>query len=336
MAFRNDAVFPSTLAVDSTFSLGFRTDIICRRDGKEYRTGRWSRPQWKAEVSPGIKDQENLNELQDFYLTMAGAQNSFRVKMPAEFTTAANGRDAPALTDQVIGTFNAQVSETFQLFKTYTDSGGYKYRRIIDKPVDGTLLFGRLDLSSYSPTLLIEDTNYTVDYETGIITMLSSITKPQPVLFGCEYDIHMRFEREIDELMSITIEDFDKRDISIPLIEVPIENPLYDEYEGGGAVNHGSISNSIYITPSEGRVHAFNPQNSTLSIYIPDADLFVAGGAYLVLFNDSTSYDIAVRTEDGTQVTTSKANLATKGSATILCVYHDASGTYSWGAIKRT
>ena len=341
----HDVTLPEPIALGSSFSMQFMTDILQQADSaKEYRYDKWSRCRYRADLSLGIKTTTALRELQDFYFARNGSQNSFRVRMPMDFTTAPDGRSGITYIDQYLGEGDGTTPTTFQLWKKYIDSGGFEYRRPIDKPVytatpNQTMWVVRITAPGTFAILIEDDTGangYSVDYDTGILTTISGLGEGTFLMYGCEFDICMRFDEEIDEQFMLSLEDFNIDDLpSIPLIEEPTTAAVLEQVDLGRAVDHGEVTDSFFVTPADGRVHLFDPQNA-LKIYIPDAESLPYGGPHLVLINDSTAYDISVYDENEVLVTTVMRQV-TAGSATILGTYLSNDTTQKeWGAIKRT
>lgn len=345
----HDVTLPEPIALGSSFSMEFKTDIIQQPiTAQEYRYDKWSRCRYRADLSSGIKTRAVLRTLQDFYFARNGSQNSFRVRMPIDFTTAPDGRSGISYLDQIIGEGDGTTPDAFQLFKKYIDGGGFEYRRPIDKPVDSitpntTMWIFRITPNGtltpgYTPQ--IEggggSDGYDVDYDTGVLTLVSGLADGAFLIGGYEFDICMRFDEEIDEQFMLSLEDFDLDDLpSIPLIEEPTTAAVWEQMDLGRAVDHGEVTDSFFITPAEGRVHMFDPQNS-LKIYIPDSESLPYGGPHLILINESTSIDISVYDENEVLVTTAMRQVAT-GSSTILSTYvHYNTNSKIWGAIKRT
>jgi uncharacterized protein (TIGR02217 family) len=102
----------------------FKTQINSSPSGVEQRNADWSRPLGKWELGERKFVQEQMEELNEFFLMCQGKAIGFRFKDWTDYkTTRANGR----LVDGAPG--------TFQLAKSYGDTT----QRLIKKPVAGTV-----------------------------------------------------------------------------------------------------------------------------------------------------------------------------------------------------
>jgi uncharacterized protein (TIGR02217 family) len=108
----------------------------------------------------------------------------------------ASGGKTGARTDQTIGTGN-DTRTKFQLMKAYT-SGPTTYTRLITKPVSGTVL---VEVNG----ALVSGANYSVDFETGIITFNTAPSNSHVVKAGFEFDVPVRFA---NDAMDISVEQF--------------------------------------------------------------------------------------------------------------------------------
>lgn len=120
------------------------------------------------------------------------------------------GGDSPARSAHTGDTNTGDGStHTFQLQKTYSDSGAF-YTRTIKKPVAGTV---RVSVAGTEIT-----TGFAVDSTTGIITITSAPSSGQVVKAGYEFDVPVRFNTDS---IAINIAGFNAGEIpSIPIIEV--------------------------------------------------------------------------------------------------------------------
>lgn len=146
-------------------------------------------PLLRYELNFANCQQESLaKELQDLYMRSGGTHGGFRVRHHAEFTTN-NYTQAPSHADQQLINLG---DNKYQLVVWYGPSGGATPRRLIRKPVSGTVKIG------VSGSLVI--TGFAVDYATGIVTFAS--TPGGAVTGGCEFDIPMRFDADLSGAFS--------------------------------------------------------------------------------------------------------------------------------------
>jgi len=188
MAFLETPRFPVDLNYGSLGGPINSTDIVTTGNGVEYRNANWSRPLYRYNAKYNIKTRTQALEIYEFFLTSQGKLNGFRVKDIWDYTSATNGVDALARTDQTIGT--GDNSETvFQMIKTYTQGANTQVRNI-KKIVSGTQI---IEVNSVLQT---EGVDYTIDITTGIITFITTPPNTHVIKAGYEFDIPCRFDTD--------------------------------------------------------------------------------------------------------------------------------------------
>lgn len=126
----------------------------------------------------------------DLFDRCGGMAGGVRMKNKQEFTTN-NYLDAPTYQDQQCTEISAGAG-TYQLTRWYGTPSTTCPRRIIKKPVAGTVLVGIQDGMTITPT-----TAFTVDTTTGIITMDAPLDPGQILWAGCEFDLPVRFGTDL-------------------------------------------------------------------------------------------------------------------------------------------
>ena len=180
MAF-HDVQFPPKISYGSKGGSGFNTTVLTLTSGAEKRNINWQRTRGKYDVSHGIKSRADMQELIEFFHARFGRGHSFRYK---------DWGDYELWGTETIGTGDG-IETDYQIIKTYS-SGGFDFVRNITRPVSGTLTGVRVN-----GVLQVETTNYTVDYNTGIITFLVAPPNTESVTVdACEFDVHCRFETD--------------------------------------------------------------------------------------------------------------------------------------------
>lgn len=182
---------------------GFKTIITTLASGHEQRNVTWSqsRSEWDigyglSHLKPG-KSQSYLNTVIAFFYARMGRAVGFRFKDWTDFEVE----------DGLVGVGDG-ANVTFQAVKVYNDVG-VSYVRTLSKLVTGTLVV-KLD---GTPTVA-----FTVDVDTGIITMDSAPAGAVVVTITCEFDVPVRFDVDKLDLTALTL---DAGFISnIPIIEV--------------------------------------------------------------------------------------------------------------------
>lgn len=172
--------FPEEISYGSKGGPKFSTTIITLASGKERRNINWMDVRAEYDVAHGIKDQEEMEELRDFFYGRYGRAYSFRFKDHADYQ----------IFSQTIGIGDGTTTQ-FQIVKSYT-SGVSTYMRRITKPVSGTLTGG----------ILVDDVeaavdSYTVDYNTGVVTFDVAPAAAAVISIPyVEFDVHARFDTD--------------------------------------------------------------------------------------------------------------------------------------------
>lgn len=199
MAGFHDVQFPTNISYGSVGGPGWSTNVVVLRSGAEARNANFTTPRYKFNVKWGVKTSAQIAALVAFFHDRKGKLYSFRYKDWLDYKTSTDGGKPGTVTptDQSLGTLNKTGgAQTFQAVKVYSDSAG-SYTRTLTKLVSGTvrLAVGGVEKSS-------SDVNYpwSVDLTTGIITVTpTGLTAGTVALtFGCEFDVHVRFD--IDQL----------------------------------------------------------------------------------------------------------------------------------------
>lgn len=142
---------------------GFNTSILALSSGNEKRNINWSKNRGTWNVAYGIQSKEDMQDVINFFYCRYGRGFGFRFK---DFSDYEIGKLA------TMGGVNVDPQDIFtgdgvtvaiQINKVYSD-GTYSFTRKITKPVLGTLIV------YVNGVAVIETTDYTVDYTTGLIT----------------------------------------------------------------------------------------------------------------------------------------------------------------------
>jgi uncharacterized protein (TIGR02217 family) len=329
MGFHDDAIFPSQIAVDSTFGWGFQTAILTSKSGAEQRVARREMPQHVGDVSTGILDPEQLLELKAFHLARRGALYGFRFKDPLDhLSTDADPCDPNTQishTDQVIGTGDG-TTQSFQLIKTYVD-GNHEYVRKITKPIDGEnpVLIG---LSTGGTTSQVAASDYTVDYSTGIVTLATAPGLDQNVTAGFEFHTPVRFEADADKAIEVAFQEFKYGRIpAIGIAEILEGGVASDEFWFGGSFTYSGpgtdtngASTTILLSAQQGRYNNINFTSAGGRVMLPDANTVQPGGPHFYVHNTSANNSLEIHDK----VSGSLATLPAGGSElrSVMCYYN--------------
>jgi uncharacterized protein (TIGR02217 family) len=176
--------FPVTVAVGSAGGPAFSTDVDETEAGYEFRNTNWSQAKHKYTVSTGIHDAQQWAAVKDWFMKCAGRAYGFRFLDPGDHSSATDGWSDQTKTDQVQFVGDGSKKK-FGLVKNY---GGHS--REILKPIQGSLQI------AVAGVLKTETTHYTVDYTTGVVTLLTAPATGQTVTAGFLFHVPCRFESD--------------------------------------------------------------------------------------------------------------------------------------------
>lgn len=197
--------FPPEISYGSSGGPSFSTTIFESSSGYEQRNVNWSKARCRYDVSHGIKDHEDMQNVLDFFYAVRGKATGFRYKDWSDYQ----------LDQELIGTGDGTTA-AFQITKTYAVST-LEYVRTIRKIVTPEVGPPVIPFRVYVNDVL-QSTGYTANYDTGIITFDVAPTSGHSIKVTCEFDVPVRFDT--DE-MDITLESFNLETWdSIPLVEI--------------------------------------------------------------------------------------------------------------------
>lgn len=322
--------FPDVVSRRSTSGPSTLTSIIEVDSGGEERIARYNTARWRGDAQQGVKSLTHFQTVLVFYRARNGPANGFRYKDWLDYATTPTGStwkpgDASVTsTDVQLGV--GDDSETqFQLKKEYT-SGPTTVVRNLTKIVSGTV---KVSLDDVEKT---EGVDYSVNYNTGVITFNTAPSAGEVVKAGCEFDVPVRFGEEIDfEGVQVTVEGFDSGDVpSIPLVEIFDGLEVEDVFPMRGARDVDTAVN-VSVTMLDGAVIRVNPTAAGVKILLPGTkDNLSGGGPYWFFENRHGSNSFELR--DGTAGGTLIATLAA-GGAKIVVLGLDSAGVKTWYAL---
>jgi uncharacterized protein (TIGR02217 family) len=207
----HEVLFPLDIALKSAGGPQRRTDVVTLGSGAEERNARWQHSRRRYDAGYGVKTFEALSQVVAFFEERRGRLYGFRWRDRLDHSSAAPGIPV-APTDQTIGIGDG-VTAAFQLGKLY--GALYSpYRRPIAKPVSGSIRV------AVAETELEEETHFTADMATGIVTFLADHIPPvgAAVTAGFLFDVPVRFDTDYLEvdLSAFTAGAIPK----IPLVEI--------------------------------------------------------------------------------------------------------------------
>lgn len=293
----HEVQFPTNVDRGSAFGTGFNTSILELDSGAEEILARWSGAgKHRFNAAYTIKKPADYYAVKAFYIARGGPANGFRYKDWVDYATTSTGSvhragDASITdADTLIGAGTGAQTE-YQLLKTYS-SGGITISRTVTKPVSGTVVVA---VDGVSQTL---GADFTVDTTTGLITFTTVPGNNLDITVGFEFDVPVRFGREIDFTMPIIADGFDWSSIGeIPLVEQinPVADPEIDW--NGGAQDFGSVAVAQTISLLSGKALRFDP-SVTVDIIFPDATAIEPGGPIFAIKNDNGTFALTLKYDD--------------------------------------
>ncbi len=202
--------FPGAISFGSSGGVERRTEIVTLVNGFEERNSPWSQSRRRYDAGIGVRSLDDLSEILRFFEARHGQLYGFRWKDWLDFKSCLPS-ETPQAVDQVLTAGSDPL--VYQLTRTYSDGAG-TYLREITKPVQGTVQVARDGVQ------LTEGTDFTVDPETGMVTLASAPPPAAIVTAGFEFDVPVRFD---SDTIDVNLSAFEAGEIpSIPIVEVRI------------------------------------------------------------------------------------------------------------------
>ena len=170
--------FPVDISYGSSGGPQYYTDLLSTTNGYEIRSSRIYNPKMKFNISTGIRNKEQMEEMIRFFRCCQGRNIAFRYKDWSDF----KGDNEPM---KIIN------QNTLQLIKTYSLDQYITEERIITKPVNNTII---IKLNGE----IITDKQLEIDYSKGRIILLNHKTDQENTIFTAsfEFDVPVRFNTD--------------------------------------------------------------------------------------------------------------------------------------------
>lgn len=208
MAF-HEVRFPAKLSFGSVGGPERRTEIVQLTNGFEERNTPWAQSRRRYDAGLSLRSLDDIGDLIAFFEARQGQLHGFRWKDWADYKSSSASVPV-SYDDQAIGVGNG-VTAVFALSKTYA-SGGSAERRVVAKPVQGTVRVG------LQGDELVETVHFTVDYGRGEVTFLSPPAVGEQVTAGFEFDVPVRFDTD---RIQVSVASFQAGEVpQVPVVEV--------------------------------------------------------------------------------------------------------------------
>ena len=207
----HDVLFPVAVALGASGGPLRRTEIVSLASGHESRNTRWAHSRRRYDAGLGLRSLDDLHVVLSFFEARGGRLFGFRFRDPMD-NKSCPPAVVPANTDQVIGTGDG-ATDSFVLVKNYGSEGALPARPIT-RPIEGSVLV------AVDSVAQVEDTDFTIDAATGIVSFLpgSIPAFDAQITAGYAFDVPVRFDT--DEI-TVSLRAFQAGDIpSIPIVEI--------------------------------------------------------------------------------------------------------------------
>ena len=328
----HDVEFPRDLSFGTAFGPQHSTGIVEVASGAEQRVQRWTSPRHRYDVAYVLRElndpAEGLARVLTFHRARSGRANSFRFWDAIDYSTnplQTPNNDATVNAtelDEFIGDGATGVFD-YQLVKTYT-SGLTTVTRNVTKPIQGTVKV------AYGGTLKVENTDYTVNYSTGVVTIASNPGNGVDITAGCKFNVPVRFED--DTLMGV-IESYNTGSTAqgIGLVE-DLSNVVVQGALPRLGSSYQTFGSNLALTPQMGEFVRLNPTAGSLSLLLPQHTAYADGGPHWVLQNVSANA-LACTYSGTTLFTLQAAGDATKRDLALLMLGYDSGNVRGWVGI---
>jgi uncharacterized protein (TIGR02217 family) len=292
MSFHN-VLFPENISYGSRGGPKFNSNVVQLPSGKTYAESNWEFPLHTFDAKYGVASQSQMKQVIDFIIGREGPVHSFKFKdwrdyaSTASNTTHLSTDDAVDEEDVVIGVGdNYEIH--FQVIKKYVSGSITRTRNIYCLAAIIVALDG---------VLQTETTDYSVDYNTGVITFVTAPAYSVIVSVGYEFYVKCKFAPDIDNALEVVMEDFDSQSLpSIPIIEDPDGTVTEDEFFYGGGTDFGDIAGGmVSLSKANGLAQVFNPTSGLTVLKLPLLASVQDGGPHFVISHAGGAGSLGVK-----------------------------------------
>lgn len=189
-------VFPICPSYGFTKRADYSVTIIERSSGIRSINRNWYYPLHTFSAVPiDGRNDDDMSRVVRFWHAIGGQAGQFRLQDYTDFKSTAVPSAAITAIDQPLA--ETTVDNVWQMMKVYVDEALlYQQQRLIQKPVQGTILIAD------DAILLDEGVDYTIDYETGLVTFDSSALPSGVPTWGGQFHVPVMFESTPEFMLS--------------------------------------------------------------------------------------------------------------------------------------
>jgi uncharacterized protein (TIGR02217 family) len=205
MAFKN-LEFPRDLSPGLEWGAGYEVETVEENNGAaaEIRNQISSYPRHSANAAKVCKNEAMMRKFMSFFHVMAAQTFSFKVR---------NWQDYKVIRAE--GRFRDLGDGTWQFVKRWTEGAYTSDDYDVTLPEQGTLA-----VYTGAGALMVESSDYTINYSTGVLTTLES-PDTAPVQWSGQYFIRARFDMKRLGVVIPKLAIF--KTLNLPIIEVGYE-----------------------------------------------------------------------------------------------------------------
>lgn len=205
----HDVRFPASLSFGALGGPERRTEIVTLANGFEERNTPWAHARRRYDAGMGLRSLDDVETLIAFFEACQGQLIGFRWKDWSDYQSCRPSCAVEA-SDQLVAVGD-EVTSVFQLCKTYR-SGSVAYTRPIAKPVPGSV---RVEVGGDA---FQQDVDYTVNYDSGLLTFVTPPDAGAEVRAGFEFDVPVRFDTDV---IMTSVSSFQAGEVpNVPVVEI--------------------------------------------------------------------------------------------------------------------
>lgn len=318
--------FPLCPGAGSTVTLQWSTKYVETGNGCVERVQRWAVPRRVYVMEAGDRSGSEIQDAVQFFLARSGGFETFLLEDWCDYKSALGDPDTSEIseTDQVLG-FGDDDQVQFQLLKNYSDpldtDCGLSYTRCIEHPVEGTVEV------AVGGTLLAEGVDYTVDYETGVVTFNTAPALGLEVTAGFEFAVRVSFATQTDLGLQVVAETSTLKDATFVLIEDKCKTAPRCVPPTGGANVQNDLQADVTLSLESGLLQCLAPTVPGVCAILPPRESLPCGQELWTIINKGVE-DLVIKDDEGTVLVT-----LAPGQGADIGLTEDTAGQKIWWAL---